>query len=169
MNITITTRGKKAYIRSPYVSAFVERIKQIGGARWNPKKHVWVVDVEFLPLVRQLMIEIFGESDVPAEGKRYDIRLTFQTDIVSRPLDGVYFFAKCLAFAYNYGSGARIGDDVRYLSGDCILRGTVDNWVSVVQAGSVVMVYDVPEALIRNTVPVAGVHYEFFERPSDAA
>ena len=86
----IATRGKKAYIQTPYHSTFVARIKQISGARWNPKKRAWVVDVEFLPLVRQIMDEIFGESDVPAEGERYNIKLTFHTDISSRPLDGVY-------------------------------------------------------------------------------
>ncbi len=164
----IATRGKKAYIQTPYHSTFVARIKQISGARWNPKKRAWVVDVEFLPLVRQIMDEIFGESDVPAEDERYNIKLTFHTDISSRPLDGVYFFAKCLAFAYNYGNGARFGDGVNYLSGGCTLRGTIQNWVSVVQAGSVIMVYDVPETLVKNALPTAGVNYEFIVCHPDA-
>lgn len=106
---------------------------------------------------------------IPAECKRYDIRLTFHTDIASRPLDGVYFFAKQVAFSYDFGSGARIGDGVQYLSGGCFLYGMADNWVSVVQSGSVVMIYDVPETLIQHTAPVAGVYYEFFERLPNAS
>lgn len=154
---------------TPYHSGFVRKIKQVRTAKWNKKLHAWTVDAEYVPLVRQIMCEVFGESDILAEGKRYDIRLTFHTDISGSVRDGVYFFGKCLAFAYNYGDGARIGDGVRYLSGECALGGTPLDWVSIVKAGSVVMVYDIPEALIRNTYPVSGVYYEFFERLPEAS
>lgn len=163
----INTRGGKAYTRTPYHPEFVRKIKQVRTAKWNPKKRAWVVDVEYIPAVRQIMCEVFGESDIPAEGKRYDIKLTFYRDISGGVSDGVYFFGKCLAFAYNYGDGARFGDGVRYLSGGCALGGTPLEWVSIVKAGSVVMVYDIPEALIRITFPIDGVYYEFFERLPD--
>lgn len=162
----IETKDGKAYIYTPYNSKFVQKIKRVSSAKWDPKHGAWVVNVEYVPAVRKIMADVYGESDIPAEGKRYDIKLTFHKEC-SRECDGVYFFGKCLAYAYGRDSGAKIGEGVCYLDGDCKSGGSVRRWQSIVKKGSVVMVYDVPESLARSEKPVDGVDFEFIERTPD--
>lgn len=169
MGISITTRGKKAYISSHYCSDFAAKLKQDFHARWSRAKQAWMVDIEYIPTVRQIMYSIFGETDISAPVKRYDVKLTFHVDMGTHMGD-VSFFAKCLAHVYSDKSRRyiRVSDDVRYLSGDCSIRGTVDDWWAVVEQGSVVMVYDVPETLVQCAVTSPHVTYEFIERLPDS-
>lgn len=162
-------RSGKAYTFGPYNSEFNEKLKQLCKARWSRAKQTWAVDAEYIPTVRQIMYSIFGETDIWAPVKRYDVKLTFHVDVGTHMGD-VSFFAKCLAHVYSDKSyrGIRVSDDVRYLSGDCSIRGTVDNWWAVVEQGSVVMVYDVPETLVQSAVTSPYVTYEFIERVPDS-
>ena len=164
----IATRGKKAYIQTPYHSTFVARIKQISGARWNPKSAHGLLMSSFFPLSARLWTKYLERVMFR---QRANVTISNSPSIrtlAAVPLTACISSQNAWAFAYNYGNGARFGDGVNYLSGGCTLRGTIQNWVSVVQAGSVIMVYDVPETLVKNALPTAGVNYEFIVCHPDA-
>lgn len=169
MKLAIEQNGKKAHIFAPYCRAFIDGLKQNCKAKWNRARRAWVVDAEYIPTVRQIMYSVYGETDISAPVRRYDAKLTFRTDIGTHMGD-VAFFAKCLAHVYEDGSRRyiRVGDDVRYLRGNYSLRGSVDDWWLVVEQGSVVMVYDVPETLVQSAVTSPYVTYEFIERLPDS-
>ncbi|MBD5170045.1 MAG: hypothetical protein HDT20_08025 [Oscillibacter sp.] len=161
----IKIENGKASISTPYHSEFVRKIKRCANAKWDPEHNVWVVDAKYVPAVRQIMCDVYGESDIP-ESKRYDVKLTFHKSVYSI-CDGVFFFGKCVARAYGRDSGARVGEGVCYLAGECESGGSVRNWQSIVNKGSVVMLYDVPTTLVQDAEPVDGVDYEFIERTPD--
>lgn len=163
MKLEIVSRDGYAYVITPRNEEFVKRIKQVASARWDPLKRAWRIDPQYVNAARQIMADIFGESDVPAEGKRYDIRLTFSKE-VSEVRSGVYFFGRCVAYAGSRDGGARPGDGVCYLKGECASGGSAKNWESRVREGAVVMLYNVPESLLDKEERQKGVTYEFIER-----
>lgn len=165
-SIKIIRKEGMLYIFAPYHSKFVRKIKRVGSARWDPEHGAWVVNAEYIEAVRKIMTDVYGESDIPAEGKRYDVKLTFHEDYRCTR-DGVFFFGKCLAYARGRDGGAKVGEGVCYLDGDCMSGGSMRYWQSIVKKGSVVMVYDVPETLVRSEKPVDGVDFEFIERVPD--
>ena len=152
-----------AYVRTPYHPNFVSKIKRCSSAKWDATRQAWQVKADLVPVVRKLMVDIFGESDIPAEGKRFDVWITFNTAVYA-DREGVYFFGKCLARARGRDSGARPGDGVCYISGGCRSGGSMKYWESIVNDGSIVVIYDVPETLILNEKHLEGVEYEFIER-----
>lgn len=162
----IVVKGDKAYIYTPYHSRFVAKIKRVSSARWDPEHGAWVVDAEYISAVRKIMCDVYGESDIPAEGKRYNIRLTFQERYYCT-LDGSFFFGKCLVYGYSRDGSAKPGDGVCYLEGSCSSGGSARHWNGIIEEGSVVMVYDVPETLVHSEKPVDGIDYEFIERIPD--
>lgn len=161
MNIEIIDNS--AYVRAPYHPQFYAKIKRCGSAKWDSEKLAWRVNAEQVPVVRKLMTDVFGESDIPAEGKRYDVQLKFH-ESVEALREGVYIFGKCLARARGRDSGAQPGSDVCYIEGGCTSGGSVKNWYSRVKEGSVVMLYDVPETLAQKEEREAGVEYKLIER-----
>lgn len=154
-----------AYVHTPYHPNFIEKIKRCSSAKWDAARQAWQVTADLVPVVRKLMIDVFGECDIPAEGKRFDVQLSFHTG-VSATCEGVYFFGKCLARASGRDSGARPGDGVCYIEGGCCSGGSMKYWCSQVKEGSVVMLYDIPETLILNEERREGVDYKFIERPT---
>ena len=69
MKIKIEVKENKAYIYTPYNPEFVRKIKQIGGARWNSSEKAWTVPEDMVEPVREIMMEVYGETDVKAVEK----------------------------------------------------------------------------------------------------
>lgn len=154
-----------AYVYTPYHPKFIRKIKRCSAARWDAARQAWQVAADLVPVVRKLMIDVFGECDIPVEGKRFDVELRFNKPVWAER-EGVYFFGKCLARARGRDSGARPGDGVCYLEGGCCSGGSMKYWCSQVKEGSVVMLYDIPETLILNEERQEDVDYKFIERPT---
>lgn len=162
----IEVDGEFAYIYTPYNAGFVERIKRFGSAKWIPEKKAWRVNAEEVPSVREIMQDVYGETDIFSDLKRCDAKLTFHKS-VSEKGGGVYFFGKCLARSYGPKSNVEFDNGVCYLEGKCTCTGGRNSWSCVVDAGSVVMLYDVPETLVRKEKRHPDVDYEIFERVND--
>lgn len=152
-----------AFVHTPYHPDFVKKIKSCSSAKWDATRRAWQIKAEQVPIVRKLMVDIFGESDIPTEGKRFDVQLEFHTS-VSAWHEGVYLLGKCLARASGRDSGARPGDGVCYIEGGCSSGGSMKNWTSIVDEGSIVILYDIPESLILKEKCQEGIDYKLIER-----
>lgn len=60
---------------------------------------------------------------------------------------------KSIASAWGRDSGARVGDDVAFVEGRPESGGSFKNWRSVVPAGSVVVLHNVPQAALQMELP----------------
>lgn len=146
-NIKVTIKDGRASIYTPFNRDFVAAIKSnIGGRRWDADNKCWTVPEESLPQVRQIMMDVYGETDLPDAGGSVTVKLTIKQDI-SEYCDGVVRFKKVLALARDRDSGARPGEDVTYLEGEPTSGGSRKNWESVVPAGAVVLLRHVPKAV----------------------
>ena len=146
-NIKVTIENGRASIYTPFNRDFVAAIKtNIGGRKWDADNKCWTVPEEALPQARQIMMDVYGETDLPDAGGSVTVKLTIKQDL-SEYCDGVIRFKKVLALARDRDSGARPGEDVTYLEGEPTSGGSRANWKSIVPEGCVILLRHVPKAV----------------------
>lgn len=145
MKISETDNGR-AEIYTPYSPEFVNRIRMIGGAKWDSAKKCWTIPAEAVDNCRDIMRDVYGEADIPDTEPRLKLRVKFlRDDDASR---GPYMaFGKMIADARGRNSGARPGDGVVFVEGAPRSGGSAKNWLSIVPEGCVVELRDVPRAM----------------------
>lgn len=143
----IDIKDSTAYVYTPYHPGFVKDIKTIGKARWDSVDKCWTVPAATVDRVREIMMEVYGETDLPDVSKRVTVRVQFLEE-VERECEPLVLFGKIIATAYNRDSGARPGDDVVLIDGELKSGGSWKYWKTIVSEGTVVEVYDVPEAAL---------------------
>lgn len=57
--------NNKVAIYTPYNKKFVAEIKNIGGAKWNGE--AWIIPEAGLEYARDIMFDIYGETDIDVE------------------------------------------------------------------------------------------------------
>ena len=101
---------------------------------------------QHLPQVRQIMMEVHGETDLPNTCGSATVKVTFKEEYSERR-DDVIIFKKVIASARGRDSDARPGDDVTFLEGEPTSGGSMKSWESVVPAGCVVLLRHVPRTV----------------------
>lgn len=146
-NIKVVVKDGRAKVFTPFNRDFVAAIKSnIGGRKWDSDERCWTVPEESLPQVRQIMMDVYGETDLPDTCGSVTVKLTIKQDL-SEYCDGVIRFKKVLALARDRDSGARAGDDVTYLEGEPTSGGSRANWKSIVPEGCVILLRHVPKSV----------------------
>lgn len=144
----ITVENNMAKVFTPYNKTFVDQIKNIGGRRWNAEEKCWMVPETEIEQVRQYMLDVFGETDLPNECKKVTVLVTFNAEAY-KYCESVCLFGKTIARAFGRDSGARVGDDVTLISGSISSGGSARNWCSCVNEGSTFKLRNVPENLLN--------------------
>ena len=142
-NIKVNIENGRAKVFTPFNRDFVAAIKNVGGRKWDADNKCWTVPEESLSQVRQIMMDVYGETDLPDAGGSVTVKVTFKEEYSERR-DDVIIFKKVIASARGRDSGARPGDDVTFLEGKPTSGGSMKNWESVVPAGCVVLLRHVP-------------------------
>ncbi|MCI7303070.1 MAG: hypothetical protein SOR93_14120 [Clostridiales Family XIII bacterium] len=158
----IEVKENKAYIYTPYNPEFVHQVKQIGGARWNASEKAWTVPQDMVEPVREIMLEVYGETDVKAVEKA-KVKLIFKEEIYEH-CSPVCILSKVIAKAYGRDSGATVGDDVAFIKGSATSGGSAKNWYSVVEKDSEVILNNVPASFLENAELPDGVEMEILEQ-----
>lgn len=143
----MTTENGLAQVYTPYNKDFVAKIKTIGGAKWNGWEKCWTVPESEINTVRRFMLEVYGETDQAEEGERFTVQVTFNAE-ESETCDGINLFGRQIARAFGRDTGARMGDDATLISGKITSGGSAKNWRTIVEAGTVVKVRNVPRAAL---------------------
>lgn len=145
----IEINGRKANIFTPYNTEFVKRIKGIGGAKWNEAEKCWTIPAEAVDAARDIMMDVYGETDIPDGSEKLKLRITALVDIEELRAP-VSYFGKNLASASGRDSGARVGDGVILESGTITSSGSMKNWTSMNRKDAVmILTDDVPETLYQ--------------------
>ena len=142
-NIKVTIKDGRASVFTPFSRDFVAAIRNVGGRKWDADDKCWTVPEESLPQVRQIMMDVYGETDLPGTCGSVTVKVTFKEEYSERR-DDVIIFKKVIASARGRDSGARPGDDVTFIEGEPTSGGSMKNWESVVPAGAVVLLRHVP-------------------------
>ena len=96
--------------------------------------------------VRALCLKWYG-TDGTGVDELVDIRLTFLTSVLTCK-GPVTAFGRILGLAKGRYSGAQLGTGVVIESGNIISSGSHSNWETRIESGTVVLLLDVPKALV---------------------
>lgn len=165
--ISIETMDGKAYITSPYSAEFVSRIRYMGG-KWDAVSRRWVIPSEALPAVRELLMDIYGETDVAPAEDTATVVVEYLHN-VSAVRGAVSLGGRTIAKATGRDSGAMIGPGVAFTCGQPQSGGSHLNWMTIIPAGCVVELYRVPlkkaQRLIRNSSDEYKISYRLEQPP----
>ena len=140
----ITTSSSNVRVIAPYNPGFIAAAKRIGG-KWQAP--AWSFDIRDEDRVRALCMEHYGEDGrTPVETRT--VRVQF-VGARRADCDAVRFCGREIGRARGRDSGATLGDGIVVLEGEVASGGSVKNWATVVRAGAVVLIRDVPTPLVE--------------------
>lgn len=114
---------------TPYNKEFVAKARNLRG-KWSKSKNTWIFDDSIEEYVKQALIECYGTTgENPVETcsllvKEYT-SYGYKTE--------VELFGKTIARAYGRDSGAKLGDNIIWISGNYGSGGSVKNWSTDVE------------------------------------
>lgn len=146
----IKREGEKAYIYTPYNADFVKKIKTIGGARWSPSRTAWSIPAASIDRCREIMMEIYGESDI-SSSEKVDVKVTVIREYAEegRPitLAGIPI---CRAFSRD--SGAIMSDGCDLISGKIGSGGSRAHWDTYIDKDSVFIMHGISKQVAKNII-----------------
>lgn len=112
----------KVKVITPYHAGFVEKCRNLRGSF---KAGAWWFDDSIIDYVREAMLKHFGTTgEVPFDNCTLLVR-NFSSNEYGAP---VMLFDRSVARAFSRDSGARLGDDIVFISGRYDSGGSVKNW-----------------------------------------
>ena len=147
MNIEVTTLGNETLVTSPYHAGFVTGAKNLGG-KYLPSTKSWVFDARREAQIRELLVSIYGHDGSPLEAcDLKKIRITFLRER-NRLCEGITIAGRVIVRATGRDSGAKLGEGVALISGRLRSTGSVRNWNTTIDTGTVLELLDVPVSVI---------------------
>lgn len=120
--IQLTIVDDKVKVVTPYNDEFVQKCRNLRGTF---KAGAWWFDDSIVDYVREAMIQFFGTTgEVPFETCTLLVK-GFSDYVQHKP---VILFGRTIARAFGRDSGARLGDDIVFISGSYDSGGSVKNW-----------------------------------------
>lgn len=112
----------KIKVTTPYNKDFVEKARNFRG-KWH--KEAWWFDDSILEYVRDAMMEVYGTTgEQPVEYCSLLIK-DYSDEAQRGPVE---LFGRVIARAFGRDSGAKLGEDIVFISGDYRSGGSVKNW-----------------------------------------
>ncbi|MFW5830755.1 MAG: hypothetical protein ACOCVA_00800 [Prolixibacteraceae bacterium] len=120
----------KVKVTSPYNADFVQKCRNFRGTF---KGGAWWFDDSIIDYVREAMREIYGTTgEAPVEYCSLVVS-DFSDDAHTGP---VVLFGRTIARAFGRDSGAKLGDDIVFVSGSYHSGGSVKNWYTKVNSAT---------------------------------
>lgn len=123
-SIQLTIVDDKVKVVTPYNAEFVQRCRNLRGSF---KAGAWWFDDSIIDYVREAMMQYFGTTgEIPFENCTLLVK-----DFSGNQFGGpVILFGRTIARAFGRDSGARLGDDIVFISGSYDSGGSVKNWLT---------------------------------------
>lgn len=143
MTVKVVRENKKLKVFSPYNSGLPREAREIGG-KWDGE--AWVFDIRNEEMVKDLYMDVYGQYDKPVD--LVSIKLTAERDVWA-DRDSIYFAGRKIVSAWGRDTGAKTGDGVALQKGVINSGGSMKNWTTELDKGSVLIIHDVPASLVE--------------------
>lgn len=114
-------------VKTPYNKNFVDKARNLRGS-W--KKEAWVFDDSIEDYVKDALIECYGTTGEEVVEYCSLVITNYSGYERGRPLE---LFGRTIARAYGRDSGAKLGDNIIWISGKYRSSGSVKNWSTDVE------------------------------------
>jgi hypothetical protein len=136
----------KLQVLTPYHPDFPAGARNLGGT-WHASSKSWLFDPRDDERVRDLCKKIYGTDGTAATGDLVTLKIT-ATEYQEEFGGGIFLAGRCLATAFGRDSGAKLGEGIVLLAGKATSGGSVKNWKTLINAGTILEVKDVPRAAV---------------------
>lgn len=128
MKLSLVKIEEKGRIKvvSPYNGILVSKFRNLRG---QFKDGAWFFDDTLEEYVKEALLQVFG-YDGTTIPDYCTLKITGFSK--SATTDAVLLFGRTIAKAYGRDSGAKLGDDIVLITGDCGSGGSVKNWSTYV-------------------------------------
>jgi hypothetical protein len=144
IKFTKSSDQRTVAVQTPYLPAFVTAARRVG-AEWDSLQRAWIFDVRDEADARDLCIRHFG-TDGSGPVELVTLRCEYP-DGQSVRHGPIRVAGREVATASGRDSGARLGRGIKILCGNFRSGGSVKNWTTSADEGTVVLVRDVPKPL----------------------
>lgn len=149
-SITISTKGNRTSLYTPYHPKLPSRAKKLGG-KFDSGEKAWVFDARDEARVRQLALDIYGTDGTDTEIATVRIQVGNE-EWVSARNQGLFLGGQLLAKAKHRDSGARPEEGVVVLEGRLGSGGSMANPVTIAEPHTVLEVRDVPRGAAERMI-----------------
>ena len=130
--ISFKKQDGKIIVTTYYNRKFASKARNLRG-QWDSVKKAWVFDESVEEYVKQALIDIFG---VTGEIQYETCSLLIKDFTAWETRGEVELFGRTVARAFGRDSGAKLGDDIIWVSGSYHSGGSVKNWTTEVENGT---------------------------------
>lgn len=128
----LTVNNGQVKVQTPYNAEFVTKAKNLGG-KWDSLSKSWIFSESVLDYVKEILIQIYG---VTGENDYETCSLIVKNYSAEIMNNAVVLFGRTIAKASGRDTGARLGDDIIWLSGNYTSGGSAKYWKTIVENGN---------------------------------
>ncbi|HHT0027483.1 hypothetical protein GW952_08940 [Klebsiella michiganensis] len=163
--MTISTKLQNNHIiaYTPFNRDFIDEAKMIGG-RFNSDEKAWAFDPRYENELKKILIKIFGTDG--SSVSNVTVRVTVLNDI-SEYNAPIIIAGREIAHASGRDSGAKPGTGIIFIERKPQSGGSVKNWTTVLKAGTIFDIQDLPETALHMLSEVDRISYEIQSEPED--
>ena len=144
--VRLETEGRTLKAVTPFHADFVKGARKLAG-KW--RGGVWIFPASQEDRVRDLCRKVYGTDGEPCEA--VTLRVEFPEAVQARQ-DSIFVAGRMVARATGRDSGARPGPGVVLLEGGVESGGSRTNWATVIRAGTVVEILDLPRQAAETAI-----------------
>lgn len=123
-NYTHDKENFKIKVQTPYNAEFVKKARNIRGS-WDKETSEWVFDDSVEDYVKDALMECYGTT---GEGIVEICSILIKDKYICGDKGPAELFGRTIARAFGRDSGAKLGDDIIWISGDYNSSGSMKNW-----------------------------------------
>ncbi|SHJ19764.1 hypothetical protein SAMN05443429_1129 [Cruoricaptor ignavus] len=130
-NFTHDKENYQIRVKTPFNREFVTKARNLRGS-WDKKTEEWVFDDSIEDYVKAALMEIYGTTgEEPVE----TCSLLIKKFRAVGDRAAVELFGRTIAKAWGRDSGAKLGDNIIWISGTYQSGGSVKNWNTRIENG----------------------------------
>jgi len=130
--VNLTVANGQVKVQTPYNAEFVTKAKNLGG-KWDSLSKSWIFSESVLDYVKEILIQIYGVTGETTYQTCTLVVKNYSAEVVT---GAVELFGRTIAKASGRDTGARLGDDIIWLSGNYTSGGSTKYWKTIVENGN---------------------------------
>lgn len=127
--ISLRKENNEIVVVVPFNEDFIKSAKNLQG-KWNPTKKSWVFPGTVENYVKELLLKIYGVTGETTYPTCTLIIKNYSAEVMN---NAVVLFGRTIAKASGRDTGARLGDDIIWLSGTYTSGGSRQYWKTIVE------------------------------------
>lgn len=130
--VSLRKENNEIVVVVPFNQEFIKSAKNLQG-KWNHEKGAWIFDDSLEEYVKYLLVRIYGVTGETTYKTCTLIVKNYSAEIMN---NAVVLFGRTIAKASGRDTGARLGDDIIWLSGNYTSGGSAKYWKTIVENGN---------------------------------